>query len=522
MSFWQNVQNAAGMPSYYFWVVLGFIVVAFALVVLVPAERMRIRATIILFALSFLGMLTSGILISYGADPKGAIASPLNTVFRWISWMARFIEAVAVINLASVLLFDVLLDAVRLKPPRIMRDLLVAFTYIIAAITLLSQSGVDLTGIVATSAVITAVVGFSLQDTLGNIMGGMALQMERTIGVGDWVRIDQQEGMVKEIRWRQTSIETRNWDTIVIPNSVLMKGQVTLLGRRSGAPIQHRQWVYFNVDFRFAPAAVIAAVEKALQAEPIPNVAREPAPHCLVIDFADSYARYAARYWLTDLALTDPTDSVVRSRVYFALMRAGIPLSIPAQSLFITEDDATRRERKRREEIEHRVKTLSGVELFQTLKDDEKRRLAEELSVAPFGSGEAITRQGAEAHWLYIMTKGEAEVRVAVNGNLSKKVATLHEGDFFGEMGLMTGEPRTATIFALTNVECYRLDKAAFNEIIRSRPEIAEDISHVLARRRVELEAIREGLNEEAKHQRMRNAQGDLLKRIRSFFTLEK
>jgi small-conductance mechanosensitive channel/CRP-like cAMP-binding protein len=519
MGFWQNVQQAAGMTSY-FWVVLGFIVAAFALFALVPTERMRLRGGVFLFALSFLGMLTSAVLLSYGASEKGM--NPLDSAYRWTVWLARFIEAVAIINLTSVLVFDVLLDVVRLKPPRIMRDLLIAFTYIIAGITLLSQSGVDLTGIVATSAVITAVIGFSLQDTLGNIMGGMALQMERTIGVGDWVRIDQQEGMVKEIRWRQTSIETRNWDTIVIPNSVLMKGQVTLLGRRTGAPRQHRQWVYFNVDFRYAPADVIEAVEKALQAEPIPNVAREPAPHCLVIEFMDSYARYAARYWLTDMALTDPTDSVVRSRVYFALRRVGIPLSIPAQSLFITEDDSQRRERKRGEEIEDRVETLASVELFQALTEEERRRLASELSVAPFARGEAITRQGAEAHWLYIMTKGEAEVRVAVDGNLSKKVATLREGDFFGEMGLMTGEPRTATIIAMTGVECYRLDKESFHEVITSRPEIAEDISHILARRRVELEAVREGLNEEAKHQRLNRAQGDLLKRIRNFFTLEK
>jgi small-conductance mechanosensitive channel/CRP-like cAMP-binding protein len=519
MSFWQQVQTAAGMNSY-FWIVLGFLLAAFALFAFVPQERVRIRGSVILFALSFAGFLTSAVFLSYGASDK--VTGPLDTAYRWTVWLSRFIEAVAIINLSSVLIFDVLLDAVRLKPPRIMRDLLIAFTYIIAGITLLSQSGVDLTGIVATSAVITAVIGFSLQDTLGNIMGGMALQMERTIGVGDWVRIDQQEGMVKEIRWRQTSIETRNWDTIVIPNSVLMKGQVTLLGRRTGAPRQHRQWVYFNVDFRYAPSDVIEAVERALQAEPIPNVALEPAPHCLVIDFHDSYARYAARYWLTDMALTDPTDSVVRSRIYFALRRASIPLSIPAQSLFIVEDDSKRRERKLDEEVEGRFETLSGVELFQTLTDEERRQLATELSVAPFARGEAITRQGAEAHWLYIMAKGEAEVRVAIDGNLSKKVATLHEGDFFGEMGLMTGEPRTATIVAVTGVECYRLDKEAFHEIIKRRPEIAEDISHVLARRRVELEAVREGLNEEAKRQRMNHAQGDLLTRIRSYFTLEK
>ena len=137
--------------------------------------------------------------------------------------------------------------------------------------------------------------------------------------------------------------------------------------------------------------------------------------------------------------------------------------------------------------------------------------------------GEAITRQGAEAHWLYLITKGKAEVRVSVDGDrLSEKVATLDTGDFFGEMGLMTGELRTATVIALSDVECYRLDREAFKETLQSRPEIAEDISTILARRRVELEATREDLNEETKKNRMRFHQGDLLRRIKNYFTLDR
>src|SRR5205807_9247324 len=367
MSFWQDVQFAAGMGGMFHWLALGFVVSALILSALVPTERRRIRVAMVLFLLSLVGLLISASLIYYGFDPL------TSTAYRWVHWASIFILSVGTINLASVVVFDVLLGAVRLKPPRILRDLLIAFSYIIVAITLLSRSGVDLTGIVATSAVITAVVGFSLQDTLGNVMGGMALQMERSIGVGDWIRVDQQEGRVVEIRWRQTSIETRNWDTVVIPNSVLMKGQVLLLGRRLGAPRQHRQWVYFNVDFRSAPTDVVEAVETALRAEPIENVAPEPAPHCLVSDFKESYISYAARYWLTNLAETDPTDSVVRSRIYFALRRAGIPLSIPAQSLFITEEDERRRQRKREEEIDRRVESLSRVELFHTLTDEERQ-----------------------------------------------------------------------------------------------------------------------------------------------------
>jgi CRP-like cAMP-binding protein len=299
-----------------------------------------------------------------------------------------------------------------------------------------------------------------------------------------------------------------------------MKSQVTVLGRRAGQSRQHRQWVYFNVDFRYSPVDVIDAVETALRAEPIPNVALQPEPNCVLMDFKESFGSYAVRYWLTDLAVDDPTNSIVRTRIYFALRRAQIPLSIPAHSLFVTEEDQTRLERKRTEEIEERVAALKRVELFKALTEEERRSLASRLRVAPFTQGEAITRQGAEAHWLYLITRGDAEVRISLDGNLSERVATLHEGGFFGEMGMMTGEPRSATVIALSDVECYRVDKEAFNDILKHRPEIAEDISEQLARRRVELDAAREGLNEEAMQARLRYHQGDLLGRIRRFFTL--
>jgi len=506
---------ALGIEGWFWWAVLGFVVCALLLFAFIPAERRRIRTAILLFALSFVGIL---VVTSAGFYGVGNSAG-----YGWTRRALIFLQCIAVLNIAGVFLFDLVLDAIRLKPPRIMRDLLLALAYLVVAITILSKSGVDLTGIIATSAVITAVIGLSFQDTLGNLMGGMALQMERVIGVGDWIRIDGHEGVVKEIRWRQTSVETRNWDTVVIPNSVLMRSQVTVLGRRTGAPRQHRQWVYFNVDFRYSPTDVIDAVETALRAEPVPNIAREPQANCVFMDYKESYGNYAVRYWLTDLSVDDPTNSIVRTRIYFALRRAGIPLSIPAHSLFITEDDASRRERKSVEDIEHRVEALRRVDLFRTLTDDERRGLAAHLRFAPFVRGEAITRQGAEAHWLYLITKGKAEVRVSVDGDrLSEKVATLDTGDFFGEMGLMTGELRTATVIALSDVECYRLDREAFKETLQSRPEIAEDISTILARRRVELEATREDLNEETKKNRMRFHQGDLLRRIKNYFTLDR
>ena len=291
-----------------------------------------------------------------------------------------------------------------------------------------------------------------------------------------------------------------------------------LLGRRAGAPAQRRQWVYFHVNLNHSPTKVIHVVEAALRAEPIACVASDPPMHCLVTEVKNGDAIYAVRYWLTDLSQPDPTDSLIRTRVYAALRRASIPLSIPAQSIILTAE-RSHRERLESEESKQRAEALESLQFFQPLTEEERAELALGLVNAPFVVGEAMTRQGAEANWLYMIVDGEAEVRVSVDG-FSKKVATLRAGDYFGEMGLMTGEPRTATVIAKTDIKCYRLGKEIFEKILRRRPELAEQISETLAQRRVELENVKEEISKDAFRDQIRNTQNALLFRIRDFFGL--
>jgi CRP-like cAMP-binding protein len=308
---------------------------------------------------------------------------------------------------------------------------------------------------------------------------------------------------------------------VILPNAQLVKGQVVVIGRRKGQPRQWRRWVWFNIDFRFPPGDVIEAVNSALVSVPIPAVAAEPAPNCVLMDFHESYGRYAARYWLTDLAADDPTDSAVRVRIYFALRRAGLPLSIPAHAIFVTEDTKKRQDRKTQQEHARRVQMLSRVGLFNSLSGEERDVLADALLFAPFAKGELMTRQGAEAHWLYVMASGEASVRLEVPGAPEKEVAQLGAGDFFGERSLLTGEKRSATIVALTDVECWRLDKAAFKELLDRRPEIAEEVATALAARQVELERHREDLSNEAASRRSLEVKQDLMDKIRRFFLVD-
>jgi small-conductance mechanosensitive channel len=427
--------------------------------------------------------------------------------------------ALALVSTGTALLFGLLLPWVGVRTSRIFQDVATAAASIVVVFSVASRAGINISGLVATSAVLTAVIGFALKDTLGNVIGGLSLHTDKSIGIGDWIKVGDQVGRVVDIRWRYTAVETRNWETLIVPNSVLTTEKVMVLGRRRGEPIQWRRWVWFNVDYRTTPEQVIRTVQEALCAAPIPGVALDPPAHCILMDLHESYARYAARYWLTDLPADDGTDSVVRRRIYFAMQRAGIPFSMPGHAIFVTEE--TQRQTQLQEaEQARRFRALERVDLFKPLEEEDRVFLAERLRYAPFAPGEVLTRQGAEGHWLYLILEGEAAARVAGDDGADREVARLKAGQFFGEMALLTGEPRTATVVAVTGVECYRLDAEAFQEIIQKRPAIAEPVAEILARRRVELAAVKGDLDQEAQRRRLAAAKTDMLDKIRNFFGL--
>ncbi len=484
----------------------------------VRRNRGLVRTNIVIFILHLLSIPVTAALLFSG----------LTVAAGYVRVFGDFLYFATLINVSALLLFEGIGPRLPFEIPTITRDISIFAAYVFAVLALTRALNFNISGLIATSAVITAVIGLSMQDTLGNTLAGLALQIEQRIRVGDWVKIDQYNGKVREIRWRHTAIETRNWDTILIPNSQLVKGMVTIFGRRTNEPLQTRRWVYFNVDFRFSPNEVMQCITDALRSAPIENVAQTPPPNVVLMDFKESYCQYAVRYWLTDIAVDDPTDSAVRVRIFFALKRAGITLSLPAHAVFLTEENRKRRQRKEEAEITHRVEALKGVELFHTLTEDELSELAREIVVAPFAKGETITKQGAVGHWLYILTKGCVSVRVAANatdigktGALEKEVRQLCRGEVFGEMSLLTGEPRSATVFALEDCECFKLDKEAFQSILENRPEITDDISRILAKRKLELDSVLEDLDEATRQARMKHNESHFLERIRSFFALD-
>src|SRR5438067_3375959 len=319
-----------GYASPWTTVILLGILVALAAFVgrFAPKKRRRIRRATILLMLYVTTFAVAALLHVIHAEGWS----------RRVWFLADLFEVLVVIDFVAILLFDLVLLALRIEIANIVHDLALGAAYILAFIGMLHRSGVQLSGIIATSAVVTVVLGLSLQATLGNVLGGIALQLDDSIHLGDWLQLPNgQQGKVKAIRWRHTVVETRNWDTVIVPNASLLNDNILILGAREDQPTQHRMWVYFNVDFRYSPDEVIRVVEDTMHSTPVPNVAAFPPPQAVCFDFSRqgeaSYANYALRYWLTDLAQDDPTSSAVRVRTYVALRRANIPLALPGTAV---------------------------------------------------------------------------------------------------------------------------------------------------------------------------------------------
>jgi CRP-like cAMP-binding protein/small-conductance mechanosensitive channel len=444
------------------------------------AHRPRLRRVVTLFAIyvAMLGLALTIDRVDAEWSERLFIASDL---FRVIS----------IINMAGMLLFLILLPAVSIRLPMIAGDLFVGLCYIVATVVVLTRHGLNPSSVIATGAVVSAVLVISLQTTLGNILGGVALQLDGSISEDDYIQLDNgRHGRVRAVRWRHTILETADSATIIVPNALLLASNITILVPRHTQRAA-RTSVTFTVALTFAPARVTKLVGDALARSPIDNVALEPAPSCVCTDTTrtDGFATYAARYFVIDVARRDDTDALVRARIHTILLRAGIPLS--SKDRIVTPA------------IEGYVETLRSVSLLQSCTDDELQALADTLTFVPYAAGEVIVRQGTPSRWLYIIRSGTVEVRARFDPDGAGParehmgvVATLTAPDFFGEMGLLTGEPRNADVVASTDVECLRIGRDAIDGLLAARPEVANELSERLAARRGALDAVRTDLDE--------------------------
>lgn len=399
---------------------------------------------------------------------------PLNGVRALtVAWMVMF--AFGVIRTVVSIGLWVVRSRSGAPTPKILRDVLDGSLYVLATVPILkSQLEIDLTGLLATSAILSVVLGLALQDTLGNLFAGLSIQVERPFQVGDYVTIGPHSGRVVQMAWRATRLETFRQESITIPNNVLSKEPVKNFSR--GAEPMGRD-VYLNVSYDTPPNHVKDTVFQVLRE--IPLVLQDPPAKVRTWAFEDKGIAYQIRFWVSDYLTSDSVMEEIYSRLWYRLRREGIPIAVPYRNVQMLPAPT-------RQEVDETtvVRLLESVDIFNVLAQQDLHSLAPEMHPRRFGKGERILEQGAAGHTFYLVATGEVSVRA---GRPEQEVARLSRGQYFGEMSLLTGEPRAASVVATTDTLLLELDRPVFAKLFAENNNLAKQLSAVLAHRRSEL-----------------------------------
>lgn len=453
-----------------------------------------------------------------------SVATPESGFQRFTELAALLLILVCLGRAAFVLVLDSWLARRLERPiPKIFRDILEGLVYMAAVLAVLRHAGAQLDALLTTSALLTAVVGLSLQDTLGNLFAGLSIQAQNPFEVGDWIQYNQDStmvGRVVEINWRATRVITLDHIEIVIPNGPLAKAPIrnftkpTRISRRSLMVVVPRE---------VAPHRVRAAIEVGLRETD--GVLQDPPPDVVTKEFTEYGMRYWVRYFIDDYAGREATDGNARERVWYALRRAGIEIAVPAYDVALHPDDENERKKQARQALAYRLRALQRVDICRELSEEQQQQLAESAEIRPYAPGELIIRQGDPGDELFIVLRGQVVISVDENEYTprgdSTEIARLDAGSFFGEMSLMTGEPRAANVRTLLDTELLVVGKAALAPILDHAPELAEAISRSLAARREQLDtASSRSAATRSTGELDDERSGQLLFRIREFFSL--
>lgn len=473
-------------------------------VLLPPKQRRALRLPTVL-----LGLDLATLLIRHALDPASAAAISLGN-------LSLLLVLAALGRCLFLLVVDWLLDHRLGRPlPRIIHDIVQGLVYTGVVLIALRASGVEPGSLLTTSALLTAVVGLSLQDTLGNLFAGLSIQVQRPFEVDDWIQLDTDNrfiGKVIEINWRATKVITLENVELIIPNSALARTSIKNFTKPTSLS---RRTIEVVASYDVSPRKVEAALLRALWS--VPGVLPEPAPFVLIPRFADSGIAYHLCYFIDDFARRDRVDTLVRQRVWYALRRERIPMPFPTQTLQLTDATAAHERDDRREQA-RRIAALRGVDFLAAVPAPLLESLAARSSTSHFAPGEIVLRQGDPGHDLYVVLDGEVSVIVGRPGGSVAELARLGPGKFFGEMSLMTGERRSATVQAASECEMVKVDKEAFHDVLAASPGLAEQITRVLVERQVEIDENVAARSARGADVEARNSA--LLGKIRKFFAL--
>jgi small-conductance mechanosensitive channel/CRP-like cAMP-binding protein len=361
----------------------------------------------------------------------------------------------------------------------------------------------DKIAVLAASGIVAATIGFALQDTLANLFAGLGIQIDRPFRVGQWITVGSYEGLVTAVTWRATKIRTKLGNLVILPNNLTAKEAIT---NYSEPLLPTRLIVDVGAAYQVPPNEVRDAISSVLSQSA--HVLETPPAEVLLYDFGASAVTYRSRFWINDFNLDETVKDAVRRGIYYEFKRRGIEIPWPIQVRYHREEPPADSPERRA----GFARAIAKVPVLAPLANEVHEALAGAAEERLYGDGEVIVREGDGGSSMFIVQLGAVVVAV---GPERKEVARIEAGGYFGEMSLLTGAPRSATVTAKGDCDVLEISADTFRTYVHTHPEVVEPLAAAADARRRELDRTRAAARTDAGPSAV-----SIAHRIREFFGL--
>ncbi len=366
------------------------------------------------------------------------------------------------------------------RAPKFLSQIIALLIFIAAVLVVVGGIyGQSIQGAVFGSTIVLGIVGFAMQDLLGNIIAGVALELGKPFRVGDWLVVDKQHAEVIEVNWRSTRLRTNDDVYLDIPNKLIVGGTITNL---TFPTRQHAIRLVVGFDYSVPPNFIKDVIARA--AGEVKRVLTTPKPKVFLREFLDSAIQYEIKFWLEDESMFNDIVDGIRTNVWYAAQRANIRIPFPIRTLHVERHAA-----RSTGTLATAQQSARKHPFLQLLDEEQMGKLIMHARLLRFGRGEKVIEQGGTGQSMFVLLHGEADVFVGSDG-AQTHVATLRTGDYCGEMSLLTGEPRSATVIARTDCEMWEIDKNTMGELLQENETLVQKLGEILAERRIATEGI--------------------------------
>lgn len=400
--------------------------------------------------------------------------------------------------------------------PKLLRDIInSAIIFATLLIILGFVFNAPISGLIAGSSVVAAIVGLAITRMISDVFSGVALSLERGYSIGDWLEIEIRTrasgyitGKVVEINWRATRLHTKADEIIIVPNSEMAR----------------MKFINFSIPEKHYRAEVQVSLSHTIPSERIkrilkaatrstPGIMKDPAPKITLLKFDQRGVLWSTRFWVSDFSLNRQVVKAAHESVLKHLQIAGIDISYNRVDQRLIQSGVEELNKKPIKEA-----LVKRIELFEIIDGHYLQQIADNMQERRFAAKKNIVSQGHAGSSLYIVAEGLVRILVTDENGKKKWVANIEPGRYFGEMSLLTGEPRSATAQADTEVICYEITKDNLMPIFQEQPHLLEKISKIMAERQAQLCKIQEGEDDQTCEEEKEKTTNWLLRQMHSFF----